>query len=56
MGRNNRFPSTWRTPAAAAAGPAQVGALGALSTVAFLLVELPAGAWVADARDDDVRR
>ncbi|MFI0462485.1 MFS transporter [Saccharopolyspora sp. 5N102] len=28
------------------AGPAQVGAVGALSTIAFLLVGLPAGAWV----------
>ncbi|MFE5210979.1 MFS transporter [Streptomyces sp. NPDC056600] len=28
------------------AGPGQVGALGALSTVAFLVLGLPAGAWV----------
>lgn len=32
------------------ASPGQVGALGTLSTVAFLLIGLPAGAWVDRAR------
>jgi len=36
------------------AGPAQVGVLGTLSTVAFLLIGLPAGAWVDRMRQRGV--